>query len=108
MSDVAWQAVSETIEREDAYCRGVVLLGLDAPMSDMKRGFEAAASHACCKGFTVGRTLFASASRDWLAERIDDAALIARVANNYAELIQAWRQLRQTQPLSLAHTEEAS
>ncbi|BBI54045.1 hypothetical protein HORIV_64660 [Vreelandella olivaria] len=80
MSDAAWQAVGETIEREDTYCRGVVLLGLDAPMDDMKRGFDEAAKHPCCKGFTVGRTLFASASRDWLAGRIDDAALVARVA----------------------------
>ncbi len=107
MSDAAWQAVGNTIEREDAYCRGVVLLGLDAPMDDMKRGFEAAANHACCKGFTVGRTLFASASRDWLAGRIDDARLVERVAENYAELIHAWRQLRQAQPQTLAHTEEA-
>ncbi|MGM0544444.1 MAG: bifunctional 5-dehydro-2-deoxygluconokinase/5-dehydro-2-deoxyphosphogluconate aldolase [Pseudomonadota bacterium] len=107
MSDAAWQAVGETIEREDTYCRGVVLLGLDAPMDDMKRGFEAAANHACCKGFTVGRTLFASASRDWLAGRIDDASLVERVAQNYAELIKAWRQLRQAQPQTLSHTEEA-
>lgn len=106
MSDAAWQAVSETIEREDAHCRGVVLLGLDAPMADMKRGFEAAANHACCKGFTVGRTLFSSASRDWLAGRIDDDSLIERVAQNYAELIKAWRQLKQARPQTLAHTEE--
>ncbi|BBI64750.1 hypothetical protein HSBAA_60560 [Vreelandella sulfidaeris] len=76
-------------------------------MDDMKRGFEAAANHACCKGFTVGRTLFASASRDWLAGRIDDARLVERVAQNYAELIKAWRQLRQAQPQMLSHTEEA-
>jgi len=31
--------------------------------------------------------------------------LVERVAQNYAELIKAWRQLRQ--PQSLAHTEEA-
>ena len=107
MSDAAWQAVGETIEREDVYCRGVVLLGLDAPMDDLKRGFQAAVNHACCKGFTVGRTLFTSASRDWLAGRIDDASLVERVAQNYAELIKAWRQLRQAQPQALAHTEEA-
>ena len=107
MSDAAWQAVCETIKGEDAYCRGVVLLGLDAPMEDMKRGFENAARHPCCKGFTVGRTLFASASRDWLAGRLDDDALIAQVAGNYAELIQAWRQSRQAQPQALVHSEEA-
>ncbi|MGP9807858.1 bifunctional 5-dehydro-2-deoxygluconokinase/5-dehydro-2-deoxyphosphogluconate aldolase [Halomonas sp. AOP12-C2-37] len=107
MSDAAWQAVGAIIAREDSYCRGVVLLGLDAPMDDMKRGFEEAAKHACCKGFTVGRTLFASASRDWLAGRIDDAGLVQRVATNYAELIQAWQQLRESQRHTLLHSEEA-
>ncbi|MCX2525058.1 bifunctional 5-dehydro-2-deoxygluconokinase/5-dehydro-2-deoxyphosphogluconate aldolase [Larsenimonas rhizosphaerae] len=107
MPDAAWHAVCETIKSEDPYCRGVVLLGLDAPMDDMKRGFENAAKHPCCKGFTVGRTLFSSASREWLAGRINDADLITQVAGNYAELIQAWRQSRQAQSQPLVHSEEA-
>ncbi len=42
-------------------------------MDDMKRGFAAAARNDRCKGFTVGRTLFAGPSREWLAGTIDDA-----------------------------------
>ncbi|WP_016855610.1 bifunctional 5-dehydro-2-deoxygluconokinase/5-dehydro-2-deoxyphosphogluconate aldolase [Halomonas smyrnensis] len=100
MTDAAWEAVSQAIEAQDPHCRGVVLLGLDAPMEDMKRGFSAAARHAQCKGFTVGRTLFSAPSRDWLAGRIDDGQLIDRVAGNYAELIEAWHQLRGAQPIA--------
>ncbi|WP_249978530.1 bifunctional 5-dehydro-2-deoxygluconokinase/5-dehydro-2-deoxyphosphogluconate aldolase [Vreelandella olivaria] len=107
MPDATWRAVGEIIKREDPYCRGVVLLGLDAPMEDMKKGFTDAAKHSCCKGFTVGRTLFSSASRDWLAGRIDDAGLVQRVAHNYAELIDTWRQLRDSQRQAVVHTEEA-
>lgn len=98
MSDAAWQAVGRIIDVQDPHCRGVVLLGLDAPMEEMKRGFAPAARQAHCKGFTVGRTLFAEASREWLAGRIDDAALMARVADNYAELIREWRRLRSAAP----------
>ncbi|WP_353979568.1 5-dehydro-2-deoxygluconokinase [Salinicola endophyticus] len=94
MSEAAWQAVGAVIETQDPHCRGVVLLGLDAPMETMKAGFAVAASHRWCKGFTVGRTLFARASRAWLSGHIDDAELVAQVATNYAELIQAWRTLR--------------
>lgn len=103
LSEEAWTAVGRVIDAEDPHCRGVVLLGLDAPMEEMKRGFGPAARQARCKGFTVGRTLFAVASRDWLAGRIDDAALVACVADNYAELIQEWRHLRSATP----HLEEA-
>ncbi|SJN14636.1 5-keto-2-deoxygluconokinase / uncharacterized domain [Halomonas citrativorans] len=107
MSGAAWKAVGEIINREDAYCRGVVLLGLDAPMAEMKQGFMEAARHPCCKGFTVGRTLFAHASREWLAGRLDNVSLVQEVASNYAELIHAWRQLRNSQPQTLPYTEEA-
>ncbi|WP_027961269.1 bifunctional 5-dehydro-2-deoxygluconokinase/5-dehydro-2-deoxyphosphogluconate aldolase [Halomonas halodenitrificans] len=98
LSDAAWRAVGRILDAEDPHCRGVVLLGLDAPMEEMKRGFAPAARQSHCKGFTVGRTLFAAASREWLAGRIDDAALVARVADNYAELIQEWRRLRSATP----------
>lgn len=98
LSDEGWKAVNRAIDEQDPHCRGVVLLGLDAPMDDMKRGFAAAARHGRCKGFTVGRTLFAAPSRDWLAGNLDDNQLIDRVASNYAELIQEWQRLRSTQP----------
>ena len=98
MSDVAWRAVGRIIDTQDPRCRGVVLLGLDAPMDELKQGFGSAARQPRCKGFTVGRTLFAAASREWLGGRIDDATLVSRVAENYAELIQEWRRLRSTAP----------
>lgn len=100
LSEVAWEAVGRVIDEQDPHCRGVVLLGLDAPMEDMKRGFSAAARNGQCKGFTVGRTLFAGPSREWFAGSIDDDELVGKVASNYAELIEAWRQLRQHQPTS--------
>lgn len=103
MSDTAWQSVNRIIETQDSHCRGVVLLGLDASMDDMKRGLVAAARHDRCKGFTVGRTLFAGPSREWLAGTIDDAQLVDRVASNYADLIQEWQRLRAPQ----VQTEEA-
>ncbi|MBZ9559393.1 MULTISPECIES: 5-dehydro-2-deoxygluconokinase [unclassified Modicisalibacter] len=96
MPDAAWAAVSRVIDAQDPHCRGVVLLGLDAPMEAMKRGFAAAATHRRCKGFTVGRTLFAGPSREWLAGVLDDTQLIDRVASNYAELIGEWQRLRAT------------
>jgi 5-dehydro-2-deoxygluconokinase len=91
MHDSAWTAIEDVIARHDLHCRGVVLLGLDAPMAEMKAGFETARRHAICRGFTVGRTLFGQPSRAWLAGQLDDAGLKAAVADNYAELITAWR-----------------
>ncbi|WP_423823540.1 5-dehydro-2-deoxygluconokinase [Salinisphaera sp. SPP-AMP-43] len=92
MGEAAWQAVREVIERYDEHCRGVVLLGLDAPMDDVKAGFRDASASHICRGFTIGRTLFAESARGWLAGDLDDTAFIEAVSDNYAELIATWRE----------------
>lgn len=97
LSDVGWNAVGQIIDKQDPHCCGVVLLGLDAPMSQVKDSFGLAAKHSHCKGFTVGRTLFAQPCREWLAGRLEDEELVNQVANNYAELIHEWHSLRQSE-----------
>ncbi len=89
-----WKRIDALIQERDPYCRGVVLLGLNASPDDLAKGFaEAAGSHAC-KGFAVGRTIFQAPSRDWLSGAIDDAMLIARVRQSFEALIEAWRHAR--------------
>jgi 5-dehydro-2-deoxygluconokinase len=90
-----WEQVDALIRERDPYCRGVVLLGLNTPPDDLAKGFQEAATSSLCKGFAVGRTIFQAPSQDWLAGRIDDATLIARVRRNFESLIEAWRQARQ-------------
>ena len=91
MSRAAWRKVSDLVSRRAPHCRGVVILGLNAPASELLAGFNACAGFDICKGFTVGRTIFARPGRQWLAGEIDDEALIESVARNYVELIDYWR-----------------
>jgi 5-dehydro-2-deoxygluconokinase len=42
----------------------------------------------------VGRTIFQEPSREWLAGRIDDRELVARVRSNFEALIRVWREAR--------------
>ncbi|WP_206999767.1 bifunctional 5-dehydro-2-deoxygluconokinase/5-dehydro-2-deoxyphosphogluconate aldolase [Trinickia mobilis] len=86
-----WRAIDALIAERDPYCRGVVLLGLSAPVEQLIEGFAAAAASASCKGFTIGRTIHHEPSRAWLAGEIGDAELIAGVRKTFETLIQAWR-----------------
>ncbi|SKC76591.1 5-dehydro-2-deoxygluconokinase [Burkholderia sp. YR290] len=99
-----WQAVDALIEERDPYCRGVVLLGLSAPVEQMIEGFRAAAQSKTCKGFTVGRTIHYEASQAWLAGQIDDDEVIARVRRTFETLIQSWRESRGTAHAAGSHT----
>ncbi|HWT37216.1 MAG TPA: DUF2090 domain-containing protein, partial [Paraburkholderia sp.] len=86
-----WQAVDALIQERDPYCRGVVLLGLSAPVEQMMEGFRAAAQSKTCKGFTVGRTILHEPSHAWLAGEIGDDEVIARVRRTFETLIHSWR-----------------
>ena len=97
-SAAAWQAIDATIRRHDAWCRGVVLLGLDAPMAELEASFALARDAGVVKGFAVGRTIFGDAARAWLAGRMDDEAAIAEMASRFAALDAAWARARTTQP----------
>jgi 5-dehydro-2-deoxygluconokinase len=85
-----WPALDALIAERDPYCRGVVLLGLSAPIDDLARGFAAARTARHCRGFAVGRTIFNDPARAWLSGDCSDDALVAGVRRRYEALIDAW------------------
>ncbi|MEQ4677496.1 5-dehydro-2-deoxygluconokinase [Providencia rettgeri] len=87
-----WDAVDQLIQERDPYCRGVVLLGLDAPQAELQAGFNAAAGKSIVKGFAVGRTLFGKPSLEWMKGEINDDELVQKIKTNYLNLIALWRQ----------------
>ncbi|MET0440196.1 MAG: 5-dehydro-2-deoxygluconokinase [Devosia sp.] len=86
----AWRQIDAVIEANDPFCRGVVLLGLDAPQSELVAGFAAAKTARSVKGFAVGRTIFGDAARAWLDGRIGDDEVVAMMAQRFAGLVAAW------------------
>jgi len=91
-----WAAVDALIGERDPHCRGVVLLGLNAPVDTLAKGFADARQSAVCRGFAVGRTVFQQPSTQWLAGAIDDRALIGAIRANFEMLIDAWRTARKS------------
>ncbi len=98
----AWQKVTEVVAAHDPNCRGVLLMGLEASEADLRAGFDASALHPICRGFAIGRTIFADAAGGWFAGRLSDAQVIEQVADRYARLLQYWRDARASVPSSLA------
>jgi 5-dehydro-2-deoxygluconokinase len=94
MNEAQWAAVDALIAARDPYCRGVVMLGLDASIEALRAGFAQARASKSCRGFAVGRTIFREPSRLWLHDEIDDGRLIAQVRGNFETLIRCWREQR--------------
>jgi len=94
MSPAQWKAVDALIQERDPHCRGVLLLGLNAPMDTLAKGFKDAQASKTCRGFAVGRTIFQAPAAAWLAGTSDDAALKRDVRANFEQLIDLWKQGR--------------
>jgi 5-dehydro-2-deoxygluconokinase len=86
----AWKNIEATISRNDAYCRGIVLLGLDAPLDDLKEAFSAVADVPMVKGFAVGRSITSNSCQPWLAGRISDEEAVDDMAERFGALCDAW------------------
>src|SRR5947207_3698479 len=97
MDAAQWRAIDALIGERDPYCRGVVLLGLNASADVLAAGFRDAAASATCRGFAVGRTIFQEPTKQWFAGTIDDAALRQTIRANFEGLIDAWRDARRVE-----------
>jgi 5-dehydro-2-deoxygluconokinase len=94
LSAAAWLALAQAIEQHDPWCRGVLLLGLEASEGELSEAFGSAARQPICKGFAIGRTLFAAAAQSWFEGQLDDAGVVADIAARYQRLIRLWQQAR--------------
>jgi 5-dehydro-2-deoxygluconokinase len=95
-----WAHIERTIVTNDPHCRGVVVLGLSAPQSELIQSFGPAARCGIVKGFAVGRTIFNGAAEQWFRGEIDDAAAIDSLAANLSDLADAWRRARKARTRS--------
>lgn len=93
-SSSAWSAIGDAITSNDPYCRGVVMLGLDAPEADIVKSFDIAAKEPIVKGFAIGRTIFGDAARAWFAGQWNDQRAIDEMAHRYGRLCEAWSSLK--------------
>ncbi|MCB1495733.1 MAG: 5-dehydro-2-deoxygluconokinase [Bauldia sp.] len=93
----AWAAIETVIAGADPWCRGIVLLGLEAPAAALREAFARAADFNIVKGFAVGRTIFSDCAEKWLAGTIGDEAAIATMAAGFNDLVATWQQLRDSQ-----------
>lgn len=97
-SDAAWANIARVIDAHDPFCRGIVLLGLEAPEEDLASAFRIARRCRHVKGFAVGRTIFAEPAQAWLAGRIGDDEAVQLMTASFARLCEAWREAEAAAP----------
>ena len=96
-TDAEFEQISTVINENDPWCRGIVLLGLAAPMDELLASFRMAATHGLVKGFAVGRSIWHDAAQSWLAGETGDDQFVASVRERFLTLVNAWAEARTTE-----------
>ena len=90
-SEAAWKKIGEVIEQRDPFCRGILLLGLDAPVSELEESFHKTTATPWVKGFAIGRTIFSDTARAWLAGQMSDNEARDELARRFEHFVVAWQ-----------------
>ena len=85
-----WRRIEQVIAARDPTCRGVMMLGLDAPEQELLDALTVAGPVDVVKGFAIGRTIFADVLRSWLTDGMSDDGAIAEMASRFGRLSRAW------------------
>ena len=97
-NDVAWSMTCRAAERNDPWCRGIVISEQGECERTVAGVLAAAARHAPVKGFTAGPAIFASAARAWLTGEIDDDEAVSEMVARYRRLCASWDAARRATP----------
>jgi 5-dehydro-2-deoxygluconokinase len=74
-----WRLLDHAVRDHDPHCRGILILGGGASEAELADRFRVAATFSICRGFAVGRTIFAAPAEAWLRGDLDDAGVIDAV-----------------------------
>jgi 5-dehydro-2-deoxygluconokinase len=90
-SAAAWARIDAAIAAGDPLCRGVMVLGLEAPEAELAAAFRDARGSARVKGFAVGRTIFVEPALRWFSGQASDEDAVRGMAEAFARLVEHWR-----------------
>jgi 5-dehydro-2-deoxygluconokinase len=86
-----WKRIANVVRDRDPYCAGILVLGQALAEEDLAELFAAAASEPRCNGFAIGRSIYSTDARRWLADEIYDEELISSVAERYRRMVSLWQ-----------------
>jgi 5-dehydro-2-deoxygluconokinase len=89
-SAAGWRAVTDVIRDCDPHCKGIVILGAGADETSLQAALTVAAPFELCRGFAVGRSIFADAAEHWFAGELDAGAAKEAVRKSYLGMIDTW------------------
>ena len=73
-----------------SYCAGVIALGLDQPLDELKPKLQLAKLSGIGVGFAIGRSIWRQPAELWFAKKINDQEAIEGIDRQFNHLLSAW------------------
>jgi 5-dehydro-2-deoxygluconokinase len=93
----AWRTIDRVVRQHDSWCRGIVILGLGAPLKELEEAIGLTESVPTVKGFAIGRTIFNHAAAGWLEGKMSDEDAVAEMAQRFGQLVAMWQRVHGAQ-----------
>ncbi len=86
-----WENIAAVIQKNDPYCRGILLLGNSSPAEELEHQFNSIPAGVRMLGFATGGSVFMEPATRWFAGEFQDSDVIDAVAGTFARLCAAWK-----------------
>jgi 5-dehydro-2-deoxygluconokinase len=85
-----WHAIAAIIRERDPYCAGVIVLGLDQPLTELTPKLKLAKDSGIGVGFAIGRSIWRKPAEQWFARKLNDEDAIDMINREFKSVISAW------------------
>jgi 5-dehydro-2-deoxygluconokinase len=85
-----WQNIAGVVRKHDAYCAGVIVLGLDQPLDELTPKLKLAKASGVGVGFAIGRSIWRRPAEAWFSGRLGDEDTVAAIKREFQRVIAAW------------------
>jgi len=85
-----WKEIARIVRKYDTLCAGVIVLGLDQPLLELKPKLQLAKESGIGVGFAIGRSIWRQPAEKWFAGSIGDAEAVATIVSEFKSVATAW------------------
>ncbi len=86
----SWSTVCDTIDRNDPYVRGILILGDEVLSDNPMEEIAETAGHGLVKGFVMGERVFSNTIHAWMKGDLDDGDAVSEMAQAFGNLCRDW------------------
>jgi 5-dehydro-2-deoxygluconokinase len=85
-----WREIARIVRKNDSYCAGVIVLGLDQPLDVLTPKLQFAKESGIGVGFAIGRSIWRHPAEQWFGKKLGDEEVVALIEREFKSVLSVW------------------